>query len=160
MPIHREPTTLESLSRTIRGYMPSSISVPSAVPTPPRLSKPVSFGSFLTPTRAATVTAHRTGPSAEGVDAGHPGVSAAPNRQDAVSWSEQHSSANDIEDGVFNLDEDVHQGQDSLVAGQITNAYPGVTNGEDIVSASFSDLRQGDSSRSVEPIFWWIGRSS
>lgn len=147
MPIHREPTTLESLSRTIRGYMPSSISVPSAVPTPPRLSKPVSFGSFLTPTRTATVSAHRTGSSAEGVDAGLQQGSAALNRQDAVSSRVQHPSADHIEDGVFNLDEDVHQGRDPFAEGQITDAYPGVTNGEDIVSASFSELRQGNALR-------------
>lgn len=39
-----EPTMLESLSRTVRGYVPSSL------PLPPRISsRPVSVGSFLSP---------------------------------------------------------------------------------------------------------------
>ncbi|KAL0948774.1 hypothetical protein HGRIS_008904 [Hohenbuehelia grisea] len=47
----RPPSMLESLSRTVRGYVPSSVSmsipVPSAAPSPPLVSRPVSFGSFL-----------------------------------------------------------------------------------------------------------------
>ncbi|TFK53256.1 hypothetical protein OE88DRAFT_1696117 [Heliocybe sulcata] len=43
----REPTMLESFSRTVRTYVPSSIPIPSAAPSPPRVSRPVSFGSFM-----------------------------------------------------------------------------------------------------------------
>ncbi|KAI0051493.1 hypothetical protein FA95DRAFT_1534680 [Auriscalpium vulgare] len=50
----RQPTRLEGLSRTMRSYVPSSISIPipSAAPSPPRVSLPVSFGSFMSPTGA------------------------------------------------------------------------------------------------------------
>lgn len=39
---------LDSLSRTVRAYVPTSIPIPNAIPTPPRVSRPVSFGSFFT----------------------------------------------------------------------------------------------------------------
>lgn len=42
----REPTMLETFSRAVRNYVPSSISIPTAAPSPPRVSRPVSFGSF------------------------------------------------------------------------------------------------------------------
>ncbi|PFH47114.1 hypothetical protein AMATHDRAFT_68396 [Amanita thiersii Skay4041] len=44
----REQTTLESFSRTLRTYVPSSIHipVPRSAPSPPLVSRPVSFGSF------------------------------------------------------------------------------------------------------------------
>ncbi|KAI5985542.1 hypothetical protein EDD15DRAFT_2374145 [Pisolithus albus] len=42
----REPTMLEAFSRAVRDYVPSSVSIPTAAPSPPRVSKPVSFGSF------------------------------------------------------------------------------------------------------------------
>ncbi|KIK97003.1 hypothetical protein PAXRUDRAFT_825396 [Paxillus rubicundulus Ve08.2h10] len=43
----RQPTMLENFSRTVRNYVPTSIPVPTAAPTPPRVSRPVSFGSFM-----------------------------------------------------------------------------------------------------------------
>src|ERR1700760_2188897 len=46
--VHREQSTLESFSRTLRTYVPSSINipVPRSAPSPPLVSRPVSFGSF------------------------------------------------------------------------------------------------------------------
>ena len=44
-----EPTMLETFSRTVRNYVPTSIPVPAAAPSPPRVSRPVSFGSFMAP---------------------------------------------------------------------------------------------------------------
>lgn len=41
---HRESTTLENISRAIRNYVPNSISIPSATPTPPLVSRPISVG--------------------------------------------------------------------------------------------------------------------
>ncbi|KIJ59762.1 hypothetical protein HYDPIDRAFT_177705 [Hydnomerulius pinastri MD-312] len=38
---------LENFSRTVRNYVPTSIPVPTAAPSPPRVSRPVSFGSFM-----------------------------------------------------------------------------------------------------------------
>ncbi|KAG2124997.1 hypothetical protein BD769DRAFT_1358492 [Suillus cothurnatus] len=40
---------LENFSRTVRNYVPTSIPVPASAPSPPRVSKPVSFGSFMAP---------------------------------------------------------------------------------------------------------------
>ncbi|OJA20381.1 hypothetical protein AZE42_06676 [Rhizopogon vesiculosus] len=50
----REPTMLENFSRTVRNYVPTSIPVPAAAPSPPRVSKPVSFGSFMAPPGPST----------------------------------------------------------------------------------------------------------
>jgi hypothetical protein len=44
---NREPTMLENFSRTVRNFVPSSIPIPTAAPSPPRVSRPVSFG-FMT----------------------------------------------------------------------------------------------------------------
>src|SRR5271155_1321979 len=42
------PLNLPSLTRTLRSYVPSSIHIPipSAAPSPPLVSRPVSFGRF------------------------------------------------------------------------------------------------------------------
>ncbi|KAH7904116.1 hypothetical protein BJ138DRAFT_30898 [Hygrophoropsis aurantiaca] len=44
---YSEPSMLETFSRTVRNYVPTSIPVPIAAPSPARVSRPVSFGSFL-----------------------------------------------------------------------------------------------------------------
>ncbi|KAG6373946.1 hypothetical protein JVT61DRAFT_6110 [Boletus reticuloceps] len=38
---------LENFSRTVRNYVPTSIPVPTAAPSPPRVSMPISFGNFM-----------------------------------------------------------------------------------------------------------------
>ncbi|KAH9167567.1 hypothetical protein EDB89DRAFT_2074692 [Lactarius sanguifluus] len=45
--LSKQPTRLEGLSRTVRNYVPTpmSIAVPSASPSPPRVALPVSFGT-------------------------------------------------------------------------------------------------------------------
>lgn len=49
----REPTAFQSLTRTLRSYVPSSvplsIPIPISAPSPPAVSRPVSFGSFTQP---------------------------------------------------------------------------------------------------------------
>lgn len=52
----REPTMLENFSRTVRNYVPTSIPVPASAPSPPRVSKPVSFGSFMAPPGASSLS--------------------------------------------------------------------------------------------------------
>lgn len=42
-----QPTMLENFSRTVRNYVPTSIPVPTDTPSPPRVSRPVSFGNFM-----------------------------------------------------------------------------------------------------------------
>jgi hypothetical protein len=50
-PLTRQPSRFEGLSRTVRDYVPTSISIaiPSASPSPPRVSLPISFGRFMSP---------------------------------------------------------------------------------------------------------------
>ncbi|KAF8125486.1 hypothetical protein EV363DRAFT_632784 [Boletus edulis] len=38
---------LENFSRMVRNYVPTFITVPTAAPSPPRVSMPVSFGNFM-----------------------------------------------------------------------------------------------------------------
>ena len=45
-----QPTLLESVSRRVRTYVPSSILIPAACPTPPHVSRPVSFGTISSTT--------------------------------------------------------------------------------------------------------------
>ncbi|KAI0313811.1 hypothetical protein OF83DRAFT_1294179 [Amylostereum chailletii] len=47
----KQPTRFENISRTMHNYVPSSISIaiPSAALSPPRVSRPLSFGKFMTP---------------------------------------------------------------------------------------------------------------
>lgn len=54
--LSREPTMLETFSRTVRNYVPTSIPVPTSAPSPPRVSKPVSFGSFMAPPGASSLS--------------------------------------------------------------------------------------------------------
>jgi hypothetical protein len=42
-----EPSMLESFSRTMRTYVPSSIRVPTPAPASPRISRPASLGSIM-----------------------------------------------------------------------------------------------------------------
>lgn len=51
-------STFHSLTRTLRSYVPSSIHipVPSAAPSPPLVSRPVSFGRFSSDSRTDTTT--------------------------------------------------------------------------------------------------------
>lgn len=58
----REPTMLENFSRTVRNYVPTSIPVPVSAPSPPRVSKPVSFGSFMAPPGASSLSPGPPGP--------------------------------------------------------------------------------------------------
>ncbi|TFK70484.1 hypothetical protein BDN72DRAFT_856888 [Pluteus cervinus] len=54
---HSEPNMLESFSRTMRSYIPNiPIPIPTtAAPSPPLVSRPVSFGSFMTSTGGVAV---------------------------------------------------------------------------------------------------------
>jgi hypothetical protein len=45
---HSEPGMLASLSATVRDYVPSSLAIAGAIPTPPRVSHKGAFGFFST----------------------------------------------------------------------------------------------------------------
>ena len=53
----QSPSTFHSLTRTLRSYVPSSIHIPipSAAPSPPLVSRPVSFGRFSSDSRTDTI---------------------------------------------------------------------------------------------------------
>ena len=60
-PPNSQPTMLESFSRTLRTYVPSSIPIPTAAPSPPLVSRPLSFGSFMTGARTGFSPERGTG---------------------------------------------------------------------------------------------------
>ncbi|KAI0666055.1 hypothetical protein C8Q78DRAFT_1060998 [Trametes maxima] len=160
----REPTTLESFSRTIRGYVPSSIPIPSAAPSPPRVSRPVSFGSFLSPAAAPALRehAHEEGeeePRAEtqawkrrrsDVSAKDPRAQqwAGQYRGDRTSDREKDGERDRKQDRdrdrdrdmpVFSLDDDVPEDGNLR-----TTRYPGVGDTEDILWAGWDLLADGE----------------
>lgn len=140
-----EPSTLESVSRTIRGYVPSSMSIPSVAPTPPTVSRPVSFGSFLTPTRAGRRVSNADDGQwkRRGSDAST-GVSHA-------AWEEnqplQAGQAQDEE--VFNLDEDVTSEDRSRTLRPAPATYPSTSRNESILTSAFGTIIDGNSARFV-----------
>jgi hypothetical protein len=127
----REPSTLESFSRTIRNYVPSSIPIPSASPTPPRVSRPVSFGSFLTPARTNAPATRILSPPghtlrSRGSDSSHE------HRRHFSDWRDQFS-ADELHSTVFSLDEDA-QGASA------PTRYPSGDIGEEILWSRWDSL--------------------
>ncbi|TBU43312.1 hypothetical protein BD309DRAFT_894635 [Dichomitus squalens] len=137
-PDDREPTPLETFSRTIRNYVPSSIPIPSAAPSPPRVSRPVSFGSFLSPsTHAASPSATRERQrdhdwKRRGSDAS----SAADLRR---QWPGQRRSEPGGEMPVFSLDDDISEDGPREDGRQVTR-YPGVGDTEEVLWAGWDTL--------------------
>ncbi|KAI0637468.1 hypothetical protein C8Q77DRAFT_1048447 [Trametes polyzona] len=138
-PADREPTTLESFSRTIRNYVPSSIPIPTAAPSPPRVSRPVSFGSFLTPLTAPS--SRDRGNSGDGGDTwkrrGSDTSAADP------PWG---TSRGDRDTPVFSLDDDIPE-DGSRADERQTTRYPSVGDTEDVLWASWDTLADGDPSK-------------
>lgn len=133
--LRREPSTLESFSRTIRNYVPSSIPIPSASPTPPRVSRPVSFGSFLTPARAGAPATRILSPPGHALRSRG---SDSPNehRRHLSDWRDQFT-ADELHSAVFNLDEDA-QGTLS------PTRYPSGDIGEEILWSRWDSLPASD----------------
>ncbi|PCH41803.1 hypothetical protein WOLCODRAFT_132119 [Wolfiporia cocos MD-104 SS10] len=107
----REPTALEAFSRTLRTYVPAAIPIPSAGPSPARVSRPASYGSFLTPPMS---------PRLLEPDAAAPG-----------GWARRES----YEDALFDLDDGA-----SSVAGSERRAaarYPGAEEPDEVVWAGW-----------------------
>ncbi|KAI8984805.1 hypothetical protein BD414DRAFT_66054 [Trametes punicea] len=143
----REPTTLESFSRTIRNYVPSSIPIPTAAPSPPRVSRPVSFGSFLTPSTAPTVRNHPA--SSEAPDSWKrrgSDTSTSADARERLSWVGQHTYRGPDRDHdmpVFSLDDDVPD-DGTREAERRTTRYPGVGDAEEILWAGWDLLADGE----------------
>ncbi|OCH85153.1 hypothetical protein OBBRIDRAFT_798469 [Obba rivulosa] len=116
--LSRELTTLETFSRALRNYVPSSIPIPSAAPTPPRVSRPLSFGSFLSP--SATQMTHQ-----------HDGEVGDKHRRRAsedvssrrMSWATQGSPDLGGNNPIFSLDEEVME-DDLHHDARFTSRYP------------------------------------
>lgn len=123
----REPTMLEAFSRTMRNYVPSSIPVPSAAPSPPRVSRPVSFGSFMSSSPAFSPT---SAPSEK-----RRGSATGPRDPHLVSTAGRGQSDSPRYDPVIldSGDEDQELGR--------TVTYPGLKDEEDIVWAGWDTLQ-------------------
>ncbi|KDQ51941.1 hypothetical protein JAAARDRAFT_40559 [Jaapia argillacea MUCL 33604] len=125
--LSKEPTMLESFSRTFRNYVPSSIPVPSAGPTPPRVSRPVSFGSFLTASGAVTSMAPRRGTTTSG------------KRRDSGT----HIHGSPPFEALFESDH-----EDDLVREGLTS-YPSINTDDEIIWARWDSLSDGGMSRRI-----------
>ncbi|KAI0915567.1 hypothetical protein AcV5_003752 [Taiwanofungus camphoratus] len=137
--LSREPTTLETFSRAIRNYVPSSIPIPSAAPSAPRVSRPMSFGSFLTPSMS---------PQTRGDDEDAPHTSkrrgsdiSGSRSRERMSWGQYGASGE--EGAVFSLDEEVVQDEADNNRRSATR-YPGVEETEQIIWAGWDCLAGGD----------------
>ncbi|KAL1937335.1 hypothetical protein VTO73DRAFT_13848 [Trametes versicolor] len=141
----REPTTLESFSRTIRNYVPSSIPIPTAAPSPPRVSRPVSFGSFLTPATAPTTRDRST--SGESYDntwrrRGSEASSAA----EPAGRSPWQQRGGDRDMPVFSLDDDIPEDTLREEDRRVTR-YPGVGDTEEVLWAGWDALADSERSK-------------
>ncbi|KAI6035853.1 hypothetical protein EDC04DRAFT_2703228 [Pisolithus marmoratus] len=141
----REPTMLETFSRAVRNYVPSSISIPTAAPSPPRVSKPVSFGSFdILPGFSSVASGER-----------HTQGSPYRRRPSGASGA-QHPlgsigaySGDFIEpDTLFGSEEDEDTGAPSRPTSPST-AYPTVGEGDPVVWSRWDTLIQQDTPRCI-----------
>ena len=135
----REPTPLEAFSRTIRNYVPSSIPIPSAAPSPPRVSRPVSFGSFLTTTQAAAVSPTARERDNDWKRRGSDASSAADSRGRSAGSGHRRTEPGGGEMPVFSLDDDIPEDGPPEDGKQVTR-YPGVGDTEQVLWAGWDVL--------------------
>ncbi|KAF9237016.1 hypothetical protein BU15DRAFT_88909 [Melanogaster broomeanus] len=118
---------LETFSRTVRNYVPTSIPVPTAAPSPPRVSRPVSFGSFMGVNLGAS-----SSPSA-----GDRHRSRALGSQPSSRGKGLHSDSSEVDVTIFGSeDEDVAPENPRLTA------YPTVGEGDSILWSRWDSLAQ------------------
>lgn len=134
---------LEAFSRTVRTYVPSSIPIPSASPAPPRVSRPLSVGSFLPPTDLASPPAspaarHRA-PSGITTDW------RARTATTSAAAPAHHYGAGGALDDVFGSDEEDAAGAaPALTTRTLSNtSYPGLDDGDAILWARWDQLKEG-----------------
>ncbi|KAF9224657.1 hypothetical protein BS17DRAFT_86268 [Gyrodon lividus] len=128
---------LENFSRTVRNYVPTSIPVPTAVPSPPRVSRPVSFGSFmgadLGPSGSPSMGRNRP-TSTLGSDRRR---SSTLGTHSSHRAQETHGDSPDVEVTIFGSeDEDVSPENPRLTA------YPTVGEGDTILWSRWDSLTQ------------------
>lgn len=147
----REPTTLETFSRTIRNYVPSSIPIPTAAPTPPRVSRPVSFGSFLSPSTHTTSPPTRERERERESEWKRRGseTSSSQSERERERWATgtQRTSGSGAGDmPVFSLDDDIAEDGPREDERRVTR-YPGVGDTEEVLWAGWdvlTDVSSGD----------------
>lgn len=142
----REPSALESFSRTIRGYVPSSIPIPSVAPTPPRVSRPLSFGTLLTPSRGASSPSSRSHATDLAETTKRRGSDVSVDQR--MRWREQQPAAADHDGAVFSLDEEVSEAVEPTLA----TRYPGTNAEEEIVWSRWDNIDAGGSASRYVPM--------
>ncbi|OBZ65051.1 hypothetical protein A0H81_14964 [Grifola frondosa] len=140
----RELSTLETFSRTIRNYVPSSIPIPSAAPSPPRVSRPVSFGSFLTPSMSPGFRGGKGGIPDASKRRGSDASSSRP--RDRSGWNGQRVTETSGDVAVFSLDDDAVQEEPRETHRPFTR-YPGVEDVEEILWAGWDNLIEDNSAK-------------
>jgi hypothetical protein len=133
---------LESFSRTVRNYVPSSIPIPTAAPTPPRVSRPVSFGRFMSNDGSMRVQGGARNLTEHAGPDGHEYGSRRVN-VDRESVFPLDPDNPDSRDGIF----DSESGE-----GSINHAYPShrLDGGDEITWARWDVLANGKAGRYVD----------
>lgn len=138
--IFSQPTMLENFSRTVRNYVPTSIPVPTAAPSPPRVSRPISFGSFM---------GANLGPS-NSLATGRNIPASDRHRRRATEYqpSSRVKEAPDGETTVFGSED-----EGVLPENLRLTAYPTVGEGDTILWSRWDTLTQRNSKPRYEPPF-------
>lgn len=135
---------LESFSRSVRNYVPSSIPIPSALPAPPRVSRPVSVGSFLPPSLLSTSPASPSSGIPRRKGTGSSGTGAI----STVDWRARSTGqyASGL-DEVFGSDEEEAALRSPGIGRTLSStSYPGVGDGDSILWSRWDELKEGSSS--------------
>lgn len=134
---------LEAFSRTVRNYVPTSIPIPSAAPSPPRVSRPVSFGSFnVLPVVSNPLSSGRHQKSS----------STSESRQRVSSVTQATSTMGGIYEGSIEAESSMFGSDDEDVvaspsADSRLTAYPTVGEGDPILWSRWDMLVQPHSTR-------------
>ncbi|KAG1741253.1 hypothetical protein EDB19DRAFT_1634624 [Suillus lakei] len=134
---------LENFSRTVRNYVPTSIPVPASAPSPPRVSKPVSFGSFMAPPGASSLSP--SGPKLPAVSTSKPLGAGPIGKQQTwrMRTSAQLDSADVDEPAIFGSeDEDC---ESSFSGDQPLTTYPTAAEGDSIMWSRWDTLIENGS---------------
>ncbi|KAF8125490.1 hypothetical protein EV363DRAFT_1225882 [Boletus edulis] len=129
----RPPTMLENFSRTVRNYVPTSIPVSTAAPSPPRVSMPVSFGNFMghSPTHSSErESLTGTPPSERRRVPRSSGQHFSRSRASVVGSPEVQTSTLGSEDGEV------------IRANHLLTAYPTVAEGDTVLWSRWDSLVQ------------------
>jgi hypothetical protein len=132
---------LENFSRAVRNYVPTSIPVPASAPSPPRVSRPVSFGSFMAPPGASTGPKI---PIASPTARKPLGAGPIGNQQNwRMRSGAKLDSADDDEHAIFGSDDE--DCESSFSGDQPLTTYPTAAEGDSIVWSRWDTLIENGS---------------